>query len=142
MAERPRSNDSRKLHGVKQKKKSAKSEATAKTKIGSAKERLRGEILKGTPEDLHSAFDAFGEGCDLEILTKMVGIEFVRLQRSLGPGEAPDFRYWAAMNKIVDQLRRLITIREGSESFIPDSVSMTLAGTPTKQSQSDVPEYS
>jgi hypothetical protein len=94
--------------------------------------------------DLHAAFDAFGEGCDLEILTKMVGMEFVRLQRSLGPGEAPDFRYWAALNKIVDQLRRLITIREGSETFIPDAVTMLLGKPPEKldKDRSDVPEYS
>jgi len=74
----------------------------------------------------------------------MVGMEFVRLQRSLGPGEAPDFRYWAALNKIVDQLRRLITIREGSETFIPDAVTMLLGKPPEKldKDRSDVPEYS
>jgi len=141
MAERPRSNDSRQLQGVKAKK---KKKAAAKDEIKDAKDRLRGEILRDVDPDLHAAFDAFGEGCDLEILTKMVGMEFVRLQRSLGPGEAPDFRYWAALNKIVDQLRRLITIREGSETFIPDAVTMLLGKPPEKldKDRSDVPEYS
>ncbi len=141
MSDRPRSNKSRTLQGVKNKR---KKKGAAKDQIKDAKERLRSEILRDIDPDLHAAFDAFGEGCDLEILTKMVGMEFVRLQRSLGPNEAPDFRYWAAMNKIVDQLRRLITIREGSETFIPDAVTMLLGKVPKSRNvdKSDVPEFS
>ena len=140
MAERPRSNKSRTLQGVRSK---AKKKASPKKQIETAKTRLRKELLRDVPKDLHAAFDAFGEGCDLEILTKMVGMEFVRLQRSLEPGEIPDFRYWAALNKIIDQLRRLITIREGSEAFIPDAVTMILGKAPEKLNpdKSDAPEF-
>ena len=141
MSDRPRSNKSRTLQGVKNKR---KKKGTSKEKIQDAKSVLRDEILRDIDPDLHAAFDAFGEGCDLDILTKMVGMEFVRLQRSLAPGEVPDFRYWAAMNKIVDQLRRLITIREGSETFIPDAVTMLLGKLPKNvdRDKSDVPEFS
>ena len=129
MGNRPRSNKSRTLQGVEQKRKDA-AKASPKDQIESAKDALVEEVFKTVDPGLQAAFEKYGAGCDAGFLLSVVGMEMMRLQRSIEPGEAPDFRYTSAMNKYLDQLRRLVALREGSASFIPDSISVQLEALP------------
>ena len=125
MRGRPRNNESRTLQGVKEKTKQSKTH-TPKAEIESAKDALVQEVFKTVDPGLQAAFEKYGAGCDAGFLMSIVGMELMRLQRSIEPGESPDYRYTSAVNKYLDQLRRLVTLREGADSFIPDSISVQL----------------
>jgi hypothetical protein len=145
MSSRPRSNDSRTLQGVKQKNKQAaqESDGTPKGEIEKARKRLRREVLKAVPKELRASFDSFGEGLDLKFLTNFIGIEMMRLQRSLGVQESPDFRYTSAMYKYMELLRKLLLMQTGSEAFIPDRIEVELHtfGLEKEEDYTDVIEF-
>jgi len=144
MRDRPRNSKSRETQGVKAKRKAAakgNGKATPKTKIHGARDELRKEILKGTAPELKKAFDRFSDGCDIQTLISVVGMELRRMQSTLEPGERPDYRYNAAMHRYLDQLRKLVMMREGADSFIPDEMTVTLDVGDDADDTSDEPEF-
>ncbi len=142
MASRPKSNDVYKKQGLEVKKKiEARGKLTPKEEIDKAKELLRKEVLRGTAGNLRRAFKAFGQGVDVEFMISFVGMEITRLAQSLEEGEAPDYRYTSAMTKYLEQMRRLIIVREGSASFIPEQISVLLESAEEDEDVSDRPEF-
>ena len=142
MASRPKSNDVYKKQGLEVKKKiEARGKLTPKEEIDKAKELLRKEVLRGTAGNLRRAFKAFGQGVDVEFMISFVGMEITRLAQSLEEGEAPDYRYTSAMTKYLEQMRRLIIVREGSASFIPEQISVLLESAEDDEDVSDRPEF-
>jgi hypothetical protein len=143
MSSRPKSNDVYKKQGFKEKEKEkARSGSSPKDEIEKARDLLKKEVLRTANGNLRRAFDTFGEGVDIQFLLSFVGMEMVRLQQSLEDGESPDYRYTSAMNKYIDQLRRLLMIREGSASFIPENISVQLTGEGADgEDESDRPEF-
>jgi hypothetical protein len=142
MSSRPKSNDVYKKQGLEVKKKiEARGKLTPKEEIDKAKETLRKEVLRGTAGNLRRAFKAFGQGVDVEFMISFVGMEITRLAQSLEEGEAPDYRYTSAMTKYLEQMRRLIIVREGSASFIPEQISVLLESAEEDEDVSDRPEF-
>ena len=142
MSSRPKSNDVYKKQGLEVKKKiEARGKLTPKEEIDKAKETLRKEVLRGTAGNLRRAFKAFGQGVDVEFMISFVGMEITRLAQSLEDGEAPDYRYTSAMTKYLEQMRRLIIVREGSASFIPEQISVLLESAEEDEDVSDRPEF-
>ena len=142
MSSRPKSNDVYKKQGLEVKKKiEARGKLTPKEEIDKAKELLRKEVLRGTAGNLRRAFKAFGQGVDVEFMISFVGMEITRLAQSLEEGEAPDYRYTSAMTKYLEQMRRLIIVREGSASFIPEQISVLLESAEDDEDVSDRPEF-
>jgi|TARA_R100000084_G_C4628845_1_gene137240 hypothetical protein len=142
MSSRPKSNDVYKKQGLEVKKKiEARGKLTPKEEIDKAKELLRKEVLRGTAGNLRRAFKAFGQGVDVEFMISFVGMEITRLAQSLEEGEAPDYRYTSAMTKYLEQMRRLIIVREGSASFIPEQISVLLESAEEDEDVSDRPEF-
>lgn len=142
MSSRPKSNDVYKKQGLEVKKKiEARRKLTPKEEIDKAKELLRKEVLRGTAGNLRRAFKAFGQGVDVEFMISFVGMEITRLAQSLEEGEAPDYRYTSAMTKYLEQMRRLIIVREGSASFIPEQISVLLESAEDDEDVSDRPEF-
>ena len=142
MASRPKSNDVYKKQCLQVKKKiEARGKLTPKEEIDKAKELLRKEVLRGTAGNLRRAFKAFGQGVDVEFMISFVGMEITRLAQSLEEGEAPDYRYTSAMTKYLEQMRRLIIVREGSASFIPEQISVLLESAEEDEDVSDRPEF-
>ena len=141
MSSRPKSNDVYKKQGLKKKaKEKAKKKLTPKEEIEIAKDNLRKEVLRGVNGNLRRAFESFGDAVDVQFMLSFVGMEVIRLQQSLEDGEVPDFRYTSAMTKYMEQLRKLIVMREGSASFIPENISVIL-DTPEEEDESDRPEF-
>ena len=141
MSSRPKSNDVYKKQGLEVKKKiEARRQLTPKEEIDKAKEVLRKEVLRGTAGNLRRAFKAFGQGVDVDFMISFVGMEITRLAQSL-EGEAPDYRYTSAMTKYLEQMRRLIVVREGSASFIPENISVLLESSEDDEDVSDRPEF-
>tara|TARA_R110000796_G_scaffold223904_1_gene340172 strand:+ start:103 stop:546 length:444 start_codon:yes stop_codon:yes gene_type:complete len=146
MSSRPKSNEVYKKQGLKIKqRKEAKANETPKEQIERARSELKKEVLRGAPSGLRRAFDAFGDGVDVQFLLSYVGMEMVRLQTSLEPGEVPDFRYTSAMTKYMEQLRKLMVMREGSATFIPENISVLLVSGDDDEEEapdeSDRPEF-
>lgn len=142
MSSRPKSNQVYKEQGLRTKaKEKAREKASPKEQIEQAKETLKKEVLRGVNGQLRRAFDTFGDGVDVQFLLSFVGMEMVRLQQSLEPGENPDFRYTAAMSKYMEQLRKLLVMREGSASFIPENISVQLLTDDEEEDESDRPEF-
>ena len=142
MASRPKSNDVYKKQGLEVKKKiEARGKLTPKEESDKAKELRRKEVLRGTAGNLRRAFKAFGQGVDVEFMISFVGMEITRLAQSLEEGEAPDYRYTSAMTKYLEQMRRLIIVREGSASFIPEQISVLLESAEEDEDVSDRPEF-
>jgi len=141
LSSRPKSNKVYQEQGLRTKAKAeAKQKATPKDQIEQAKELLKKEVLRGANGPLRRAFETFGDGVDVQFLLSFVGMEMVRLQQSLEPGEVPDFRYTAAMSKYMEQLRKLLVMREGSASFIPENISVVLDAV-EEEEESDRPEF-
>ena len=138
--DRPRSNDSRKLAGVRQKKRDSRT-ATPRDKMEKARKSLEREILKNADPGLRSAYKRFREGITSSVLMGILGMELVRLQRSLGPDGSPDFRYSAASQKLLDLIRRTLAMDQEQESFIPDRVHLTIERPEGLVDVSDEPEF-
>jgi len=145
MSSRPRSNDSRKKQGMDAKAKAEARNQAASTKdeIEKAKKVLKREVLRYANGNLTKAFNAFGKGVDISFLIALVGMEITRLQQTQDPNEPPDFRYTAAMNKYIEQMRKLLMIQEGSHAFIPSQIAVMLEvdGDDDGENKSDVPEF-
>ena len=137
--ERPRSNAARKLAGVEQKKRSAR-KATPRSEMEKARKALEREILKNADPGLRSAYRKFKDGCTPDTLMGILGMELIRLQRSLGPDGTPDYRYNAAMQKLLDQIRRTLAMNEES-ACIPDRVTVTIDRPDDLEDFSEEPEF-
>ena len=138
--DRPRSNDSLKLGGVRQKKRDSR-KATPRDKMEKARKALEREILKNADPGLRSAYKRFREGITSSVLMGILGMEYLRLSRSLGEEGTPDYRYNAAMQKLLDQIRRTLAMDQEQESFIPDRVHLTIERPEGLVDVSDEPEF-
>ena len=142
-ASRPASNDSRKLQGVRAKKK-AKGKAeptTTKQQIEANQQALIDEILRHQTAASRRAFMAYKDGLTPQLMIGMVGMELERLRLCLGD-ESPDFRYTSAVSKYLEHLRRLLQVGDTDEALIPEAIEVTFGEPPEGLTDySDKPTY-
>ena len=143
-ASRPASNDSRKLQGVRAKKKAAKGDAApsgTKVQIEANQQALIEEVLRHQPDSSRRAFMAYKDGLTPQLMIGMIGMELERLRICLGD-ESPDFRYTAAVCKYFEHLRRLLQVGDTDEALIPDAIEVTFGDPPEGLADySDKPTY-
>ena len=137
----PRDSEGNKKQGVRQKKKDAAVEKrSSKDDVDKEREKLeRHVILKNLDPKLQQAYKRFKTTFNAEMLVGLVGLEYTHLAEQRD--SMPSARHSTQMVKVLETLRRLIAMREGSDVYIPDAVTFTIAPAEDKEDFSDEPEF-
>lgn len=138
----PRDSKALKTQGVRQKaRNSATKKKEPKTEIDVERAKLEKHvILKDLPPKLQQAYRRFKSTFNTEMLVGIVGIEYAHLAEKRD--EMNSARYSTQMVKVLETMRRLIAMREGSDIYIPDAVTFKIEAYDSEQEDfSDEPEF-